>query len=301
MAHPRTGATILCDHCGQPFYVAQNKLGRTRFCSAICRSLHLSAGAETRTCQVCGKPFYCPPARAKTGGKFCSKECQDKAQVTSVERRCLTCGKVFAVWPSALKRSRGLYCSQACHGAAQDLRVKTACEWCGKAFAASRDRVAAGRGRFCSRACRDAAARDRVTVACAHCGTQFETVPSRLADGRGRFCSRDCYFAHCGVGESGPESLLRQALEAHGVLFERERRIGPYRCDFIIGNLAVEIDSAFWHGRPGVQQKDTLKDDFLRGHGLRVLRVSEEDVRDNPDRIADFVRQEVNSTWTPSA
>lgn len=290
MANHRTGVLKVCEHCKSEFYVKVGRIDRTRFCSKVCQLSHYPS--EVRNCCFCGQEFKCSYTRARTGGGYyCSKGCQNKAQVTSVGRLCAECGTSFSVWKSRVDNGGAIYCSQRCYGIARTLRVERACEACGSSFSVPRDRVQKGIGRFCSRKCAAEAAKHQVVVACACCGNEFETPPNRIQSGRGRYCSKACYRRHVGVGESGVEAIMRRSLEAAGVAYGQEVPLGPYTIDFVIGNVALEIDGEFWHALPGVKEKDGRKDRVLLRNGYQVLRVSEDQVRTDAKAIIVAVQE----------
>jgi very-short-patch-repair endonuclease len=62
-----------------------------------------------------------------------------------------------------------------------------------------------------------------------------------------------------------------------GVRFRRQHAIGRYIADFYCGErrLVVELDGASHAGRADL---DARRDQFLRAHGERVLRVPNEQV-----------------------
>lgn len=70
-------------------------------------------------CLSCGKEIRVSQVRLDGGrGKFCGKECADKAKETSTAIVCQHCGKEFQVTPSRLKRGKVKYCSMECRKAA---------------------------------------------------------------------------------------------------------------------------------------------------------------------------------------
>jgi len=78
--------------------VAKNTSGRF-FCSRACQTL---IGAKPRrkdnaTCATCGKSFY-PGSGSK--GLYCSIDCHNIGQTKRVEMACEVCGKVFEVPPA---------------------------------------------------------------------------------------------------------------------------------------------------------------------------------------------------------
>jgi hypothetical protein len=94
----------------------------------VCKSCHTEIHKPTRWkeirhqtvyCQTCGKEMTVINARiADNRGKYCSKECADKAKITKAETVCQHCSKTFKVQPARLKRGKVKYCSMECRKAA---------------------------------------------------------------------------------------------------------------------------------------------------------------------------------------
>lgn len=94
----------------------------------VCKACHIEIHKPTRWketrhkivyCQTCGKKMTINNARiADNRGKYCSKECADKAKTTRVTIPCQHCGKPFEVQPARLKRGKVKYCSMECRKAA---------------------------------------------------------------------------------------------------------------------------------------------------------------------------------------
>jgi len=113
----------ICQECGKE-YTSQGK----KFCSNKCQgkakrgenNIRWSGGLQKRKCEICGKQFVVKASWIKKGeGKYCSRECSAKAQVTRVECRCVICGVMFERTPCLIARGGGNYCSKQCHGIAQ--------------------------------------------------------------------------------------------------------------------------------------------------------------------------------------
>jgi hypothetical protein len=84
------------------------------------RKGHIMAGRKRnlvdRTCEVCGTRFYAKPSRInKGGGRFCSKDCQDRSRITRFDRNCEVCGTVFVTSPGRIAKGQGRFCSKDCH------------------------------------------------------------------------------------------------------------------------------------------------------------------------------------------
>jgi very-short-patch-repair endonuclease len=80
---------------------------------------------------------------------------------------------------------------------------------------------------------------------------------------------------------SPPESLLWQQLRRrpHGLKFRRQHPFGPLIADFYCpaAKLVVEVDGDS-HSMGGEPARDARRDDWLREHGLRVVRFDAADV-----------------------
>jgi Protein of unknown function (DUF559). len=55
-------------------------------------------------------------------------------------------------------------------------------------------------------------------------------------------------------------------------------------------NVVVEIDSYAFHGRPADYEATARRHALLVGAGLRVIRVTPNMIRDNPELVLDTVR-----------
>lgn len=67
------------------------------------------------SCKICGKNFYTKPNWLKKGwGKYCSRECQFKAQRKGNFVSCHRCGKKIWRQPRYLIRSEIFFCTKLC-------------------------------------------------------------------------------------------------------------------------------------------------------------------------------------------
>ena len=71
--------------------------------------------------------------------------------------------------------------------------------------------------------------------------------------------------------------------QLQGFKFRRQCPIGPYVAAFacLEGGLVVEVDGS----QHGVSSTDPVRDDYLRRHGFRVLRVWNHDVLENIEGV----------------
>ena len=78
------------------------------------------------------------------------------------------------------------------------------------------------------------------------------------------------------------KTLRRLVKELHpGAKIEPEYRIGRFVVDvFVHGlNLAYEADGTYWHGLPGVAEKDVRRDAYMLERGIQTIRYTEPELR----------------------
>jgi very-short-patch-repair endonuclease len=99
--------------------------------------------------------------------------------------------------------------------------------------------------------------------------------------------------------ETPPEQLLWLALrngQIGGLKFRRQHPIGPYVVDFFChgAKLVVELDGMS-HDRKA--SADAVRANFLESQGLRILRVTNEDVMDNLDGVTREIARLTGVPW----
>jgi very-short-patch-repair endonuclease len=77
-----------------------------------------------------------------------------------------------------------------------------------------------------------------------------------------------------------------------GLKFRRQHPVGKYIVDFYCAQarLAIEIEGSV-HAQPGQMRKDMAKDAYLGRMGIRVLRLPNGMVLDDPDTFLRKVRE----------
>jgi very-short-patch-repair endonuclease len=99
--------------------------------------------------------------------------------------------------------------------------------------------------------------------------------------------------------ETPPEELLWLVLrngQIGGLKFRRQHPVGPYVVDFYCHSaaLVVELDGMS-HDRRASQ--DAARTGYLESQGLRVLRVTNEDVMDNLDGVTREIARLTGVPW----
>jgi len=86
-----------------------------------------------------------------------------------------------------------------------------------------------------------------------------------------------------------PERRLWQRLRKHqsAARFRRQHGIGPYIVDFYCPalKLAIEVDGDSHFVNARAMEKDAVRDRYLAGLGIRVLRYGNGDVMQNIDGV----------------
>lgn len=72
--------------------------------------------------------------------------------------------------------------------------------------------------------------------------------------------------------KSYAEIFFETVLNNNHIVYEREKKVGKYFLDFVIGNLDLEIDGK-QHQYKDRKQSDILRDDFLTKEGYFVYRI----------------------------
>lgn len=248
----------ICTQCGKEFDRETITKGNA-FCSRACYDVFRTPAPIL--CKTCNQPLTGAQRAARRG--FCSRACYDASR-EKVQKMCPTCGKAFYVPASMVDRYT--VCSRACRLA--DTEYAT-CEVCGKRFT-----VAKGRSRHhCSEECR----RPPVYADCKTCGTTFRMIPG---DTDRQFCSMACYRRH--RGENRLEKRVRVSLDAMGIEYVQEAKMGRYSIDFALPHdrIALEVDGAYWHRDA---KKDARKERYLSDYGWRVVRLPERDIETAAD------------------
>ena len=99
--------------------------------------------------------------------------------------------------------------------------------------------------------------------------------------------------------ETPPEELLWLALrngQIGGMKFRRQHPVGPYVADFYChsAKLVVEVDGMSHEEKIA---KDMAKSKYLELQGLRVLRVTNEDVMRDLDAVTREIARLCNVPW----
>lgn len=81
-----------------------------------------------------------------------------------------------------------------------------------------------------------------------------------------------------------------------GVKFRRQVPFGPYVVDFFCfsAKLVVELDGSQHYSAEG-KEYDFHRDEFLKAHGLTVLRFSNREFLTNQDGVCQAIQEQLQS------
>ena len=96
-----------------------------------------------------------------------------------------------------------------------------------------------------------------------------------------------------------PEQLLWSVLRGRrlaGLKFRRQELIEPYIVDFCCRELKliVELDGSSHEDK---LESDLKRTQWLSGQGYRVLRVTNQDVREDLEAVARYIAREAGMQW----
>lgn len=294
-----------CGTCGDLFHPNTKT---QRFCSLECipKKRGPRVPLKTLKCEECGSPF---DVKLRVHQRFCSTRCYHKNQENLIG--CERCGKLFR----AGKEGGQKFCSRTCMRTGWN--SPRICEWCNTTFTPVH-RIQATCSPRCARNHRYAREREQglhqpVALTCQTCGKGFVVSAGNYRSSMKRnrpprFCSKDCHYASTkgnfpahfvdymmGRKSTSIEVATYEALEALGVMFERQRFIGRYLVDAYIPTTrtVIECQGDFFHCNPEVypdgpkfatQRKNVAKDierfAYLRTRGYTIVELWEKDIRE---------------------
>ena len=87
-----------------------------------------------------------------------------------------------------------------------------------------------------------------------------------------------------------------------GYKFRRQQGVGQYIVDFYCPRvkIAVELDGDS-HFRSGAALHDRVRQNFIEAQGIRVLRFTDNDVRDSLPDVVALITRELRTTPNPSS
>jgi very-short-patch-repair endonuclease len=95
-----------------------------------------------------------------------------------------------------------------------------------------------------------------------------------------------------------PERVLWRVLRKLDLHVRRQAPIGRYIADFTCHEvgLVIEVDG-YPHTLSERQQRDLVRDDWLRSQGYRVLRFRDQQVLENLDDVMEVISESLPPRW----
>lgn len=92
--------------------------------------------------------------------------------------------------------------------------------------------------------------------------------------------------------KSYAEQFWETVLDNNHICYEREKRVGKYFLDFVIGNIDLEIDGK-QHNYEDRRQHDILRDEFLTNEGYIVYRIPWNEI--NSEHGSQLMKEKIDS------
>jgi very-short-patch-repair endonuclease len=78
---------------------------------------------------------------------------------------------------------------------------------------------------------------------------------------------------HYSKGQSYPESYFENWLKDNQISYTAENPISIYRVDFLIGNIALEIDGEQHYLDERIVKSNFYRDEYLKSIGIQTIRI----------------------------
>lgn len=266
-------SSVACGKCKTPLAHRSEENGVIKY-----KCLCFQKVRALLTCEHCKKQFLNFPHLVRKTN-YCSLECYWVGTNKKQQKICVRCGKDFLIKSYLVEQGFGFYCGKSCWDELLKSQRRTLkCKQCNREFSLSQA-VFKQKHKFCSKKCADDNKRDYVFKICRGCKKTFE-LPRHVVNrglGRGSFCDRQCFVKY--EGETSIEKILRLKLQKLKEPFKQEMKIGRYHADFYLPekNLIIECDGEYWHRNK--TEHDQKRDEFLKGLGYKILRLSEENIK----------------------
>ena len=183
---------FICKNCNKEYHSYKEK---SDFCSNECK---YDYNHIKHQCDYCGKEHVISRKayeKLLDGTKkhaYCSKDCANKDQITSVTKICKCCGKEFLAEYSV--RDTQIYCSSECYYNYKRINTKLEskiCPCCKKEYHTYHHNQVC-----CSDKCRSILSRNRRICICDNCGETFERIVSEVNKNAKHFCSKKCMYEY---------------------------------------------------------------------------------------------------------
>ena len=199
------------------------------------------------------------------------------------------------------------------------------CDFCGVEYVAKRNtQKEPDDNTYCSQKCHKEGkrvkmsannpnpAKDKIKVLCWTCKVEFEVFPSVYKKQDTHCCSWECYQERRkrkGFNllneETDIERIVREYLESEDVIFETQKSVYPYWCDFYIPetNTVLEVFGDYWHANPvkyglgdaedkyrEVWRRDAERANYIIEKGYSVKILWEKTIKEEPYKAKELLK-----------
>ncbi len=299
--------------CKKCFSMFTPKTGFAKYCNKCTEYV-------SRKCKTCDKDL--PYAHKSC---YCDSNCRDKH--VRFDCVCLTCNENFKSFKNEKYCSRDCYYKSTTIGGKGKSRnrklfseriglSRVCCDFCQKEFYKRKCNFRGKETNFCSNNCKfnfDTCTK-RISVKCDICDNWFETPTRKLQNKKktcGRKCSMEYIFLNNKSYVSKAEKMFYRDFLFESKKFKRQvYLLNKYVVDFINyeNKLIIEYFGDYWHTNPNYfeseylhKQKNMLAKDIwdsdntrikdLEQAGYTVLVLWENDVKNNPDKIRQILKE----------
>ena len=86
-------------------------------------------------------------------------------------------------------------------------------------------------------------------------------------------------------------------LKEYPVRFSRQKILGKYIVDFYSASakMVIELDGS-QHYEEAWQRYDEIRDEFLKGYGLKIIRISNEGINKTFDGVCEYLDREIQQS-----
>lgn len=98
--------------------------------------------------------------------------------------------------------------------------------------------------------------------------------------------------------QSSIERKVFDGLVGFGYLPITQYKIGRYSLDLAFPQLKLDIecDGEIWHNTPQAIEKDRKRDIYMRERGWSVLRFTDKEINENPQRVVNLIVWQIKKT-----
>lgn len=260
-----------CLHCGQQFKVIGKFREKTaKYCSRLCKAQNAKiTSGSIRTCLVCKKEFYAK-GNPQSSGVYCSIKCSAKSKKVGKTIECIVCKKKVYKCRVHLNNHKDNFCGMKCANKYQGRnKVSCVCRICRKNFKCSKSQIRL----YCSWECR---IKDKEHI-------MTNAIKGNLIQQNKK-------------GLNKLELKGRQILQDLKVDFkEQVLMFNKFLVDVLVEKqkLIIQWDGVYWHTKPKRIELDKSQDSYMKKCGYKVIRVTDEDIKNNLNQVYDNLRRAI--------